>query len=169
MSDLSARNCTLGAGGGRLSARGAGGGHVCRCGATGCWETEIGSAALLRAAGADPAADVADLFARATQGQEDVIEAFGSIADWLGVGLVNLVNMLNPQAIVLGGHLGMTYAIASDRVLSQIDGALPASRELVRVCASRLGGDATLIGAAEVAFSALLEDPVGLLRRSAAS
>lgn len=144
-------------------------GHVCRCGATGCWETEIGSAALLRAAGADPAADVADLFARATQGQEDVIEAFGSIADWLGVGLVNLVNMLNPQAIVLGGHLGMTYAIASDRVLSQIDGALPASRELVRVCASRLGGDATLIGAAEVAFSALLEDPVGLLRRSAAS
>jgi len=144
-------------------------GRPCRCGATGCWETEIGSAALLRAAGADPAADVAELSARAAEGQGDAIEAFGRIADWLGVGLVNLVNMLNPQSIVLGGHLGTTYAIASDRVLRQIEGALPASRELVRVCSSRLGGDATLIGAAEVAFTALLEDPVGLLRRSAAS
>lgn len=144
-------------------------GHVCRCGARGCWETEIGSAALLRAAGADPAADVAELSARAAEGQGDAIEAFGRIADWLGVGLVNLVNMLNPQSIVLGGHLGTTYAIASHRVLRQIEGALPATRELVRVCSSRLGGDATLIGAAEVAFTALLEDPVGLLRRSAAS
>jgi predicted NBD/HSP70 family sugar kinase len=85
------------------------------------------------------------------------------------MGLVNLVNALNPEAIVLGGHLGAVYAVAGDRVLAQLEGALPAARDLVRITSSELGGDATLIGASEVAFSLLLDDPVGLLRDSAAS
>lgn len=145
------------------------GGHTCRCGARGCWETEIGYAALARAAG-DAASDgLAGLLEAADRGDPAALEAFGSVADWLGMGLVNLVNMLNPQSIVLGGHLGAVYAVAGDRVLAQLRGALPAARDLVRITSSELGGDATLVGAAEVAFGMLLEDPVGLLRDSAAS
>lgn len=145
-------------------------GQTCRCGARGCWETEIGYAALALAAGdAASAGGLAGLRERADQGDARVLEAFGQVADWLGMGLVNLVNMLNPQAIVLGGHLGAVYAVSGDRVLAQMESALPAARDLVRIASSELGGDATLIGASEVAFSMLLEDPVGMRRDSAAS
>lgn len=145
-------------------------GHTCRCGARGCWETEIGSAALLRAAGDRHSLDgVAGLAEAAANGDPAAIAAFEAVADWLGIGLVNLVNMLNPQSIVLGGHLGVVYAVAGGRVDAQLEGALPASRDLVRVTSSALAGDATLVGAAEVALSGLLDDPVSLLRDSTAS
>ena len=144
-------------------------GHTCRCGARGCWETEIGYAALARAAGDAAARGLPGLVEAAEQGDPLAVSAFEGVAEWLGVGLVNLVNVLNPQSIVLGGHLGAVYAVAGDRVLAQLDSALPAARELVRVASSELAGDATLIGAAEVAFTMLLDDPAGLLRDSAAS
>ena len=146
------------------------GGHTCRCGARGCWETEIGSIALLRAAGAQAdEGEVSDLLEAARRGEESARSAVDRVADWLGIGLVNLVHALNPEAIVLGGHLGAVYGLASDRVLIQLEGALPAARELVSITSSRLGGDATLVGASEVAFTQVLDDPVGLLRSSAAS
>jgi predicted NBD/HSP70 family sugar kinase len=142
-------------------------GRTCRCGSRGCWETEIGFAALARSAGGDVA--LADLVDGAGRRDPGTVAAFESVADWLGIGLVNLVNMLNPESIVLGGHLGAVYAVAGDRVDAQLDSALPAARDLVRVTSSQLGSDATLIGAAEVAFAALLEDPGSLARDSAAS
>jgi predicted NBD/HSP70 family sugar kinase len=144
-------------------------GHTCRCGARGCWETEIGFAALARAAGVSPSEGLGAIIDGAERGDPEVLAAFASVADWLGMGLVNLVNTLNPQSIVLGGHLGVVYAVSGDRVLAQLATALPAARDLVRITSSELGGDAPLIGASELAFSALLEDPVGMLRDSAAS
>jgi predicted NBD/HSP70 family sugar kinase len=141
------------------------GGHTCRCGATGCWETEIGYAALARAAGDAADGGLPGLRAAAQRGDATVIAAFASVADWLGMGLVNVVNMLNPDSIVLGGHLGDVYAVAGKRVHDQLAGALPASRDLVRIASSALGGDAPLVGAAEVAFTALLNDPAGVSRR----
>jgi predicted NBD/HSP70 family sugar kinase len=146
-------------------------GHTCRCGGSGCWETEIGYPALLRAAGLGPDSDVgiAELRDRALDGDPQATEAFAIVGGWVGLGLVNLINLLNPQCVVLGGHLGAVYDIASEQVLARLDAALPAARELVNVHASHLGDDATLIGAAEVALTALLDDPVRMLTRSAAS
>lgn len=145
-------------------------GHTCRCGSRGCWETEIGSAALLRAAGSvGDDTGVPELLEAARSGDPRALEAFASVGDWLGRGLVNLINVLNPECVVLGGHLGPVYEIAADRVLHQLRSALPAARELVQVQASRLAGDATLVGAAEVAFIGVLDDPARLLARSAAS
>jgi predicted NBD/HSP70 family sugar kinase len=142
------------------------GGHTCRCGATGCWETEIGYAALARASGVAARGGLPGLLEAMERGDARVMAAFASVAEWLGVGLVNLVNMLNPQSIVLGGHLGDVYAVAGDRVHAQLAGALPASRDQVRIAASELGSDAPLVGAAEVAFTSLLEDPAGVSRQS---
>ncbi len=144
-------------------------GRTCRCGSQGCWETEIGYAALARAAGATDEQGLPELIAAVQRGDASVVAAFDVVADWLGIGLANLVNMLNPESIVLGGHLGAVYAASSQRVHAQLDRALPAARDLVQVTSSTLGGDATLIGASEVAFTALLEDPASLLRDSEAS
>ena len=130
-------------------------GRTCRCGSRGCWETEIGYAALVREAGLGAEAGLQELVAAADSGQAAVAAAFESVAEWLGLGLA--------------GHLGEVYRVASDRVDDQLDAALPAGRELVQVMSSSLGGDATLIGASEVAFTMLLDDPVGMLRDRAAS
>ena len=137
-------------------------GLVCRCGATGCWETEVGRDALLR--GTD-ATDIDAVLGRAGAGDASALESVRRVADWLGVGLVNLVNMVNPQAIVLGGHLGEVYSLQRDAVEVHLDTALPAPREQVRVHVATLGADGTLVGAGELAFTGLLADPVGALAR----
>ena len=137
-------------------------GIVCRCGATGCWETEVGRDAVLR--GTD-AADIEEVLARAEAGDAACQASLHRVADWLGVGLVNLVNMVNPQAITLGGHLGPIYDLEADVVERQLDTALPAPREQVQIHVASLGADGTLVGAGEVAFRGLLADPVGVLAR----
>lgn len=143
-------------------------GRMCRCGARGCWETEIGAEALVdsvrRSSGST--ASAADILFAAREGDPVSLQAVSAVADWLGVGLVNLVHLLNPQAVVLGGHLAEVYAMASEQVVEHLDRALPAAREQVQVMPARLRRDATLIGGAEVAFTALLADPVSVMSQA---
>ena len=137
-------------------------GQVCRCGAVGCWETEIGQDAIVRASGAS---DIDEALARAAAGDERASSALVEVARWLGVGLASLVNIANPEVIVLGGHLGAIYDAQPEVIERFVDGALPAPREQARVMCAALGAEGTLIGASELAFNGLLADPVGVLSR----
>lgn len=137
-------------------------GQVCRCGAVGCWETEIGQDAIVRASGAS---DIDEALARAAAGDERASSALVEVARWLGVGLASLVNIANPEVIVLGGHLGAIYDAQPEVIERFVDGALPAPREQARIMCAALGAEGTLIGASELAFNSLLADPVGVLSR----
>lgn len=144
-------------------------GLPCHCGARGCWETEIGADAILRAASLDVGAstsqrDVPAIIAAAQAGEPQAIEALQQVARWVDIGLGNLVNILNPEVIVLGGHLQhlMPYLAHGDGPPS----ALFAAREQARISLPELGEDSTLIGAAEIALDPLLGDPLGTLHRS---
>jgi len=137
-------------------------GQVCRCGAVGCWETEIGQDAIVRASGAS---DIDEALARAAAGDERASSALVEVARWLGVGLASLVNIANPEVIVLGGHLGAIYDAQPEVIERFVDGALPAPREQARVMCAALGAEGTLIGASELAFNGLLADSVGVLSR----
>ena len=68
------------------------GGHTCRCGARGCWETEIGFAALARAAGASASEGLGPIIDGARRGDPEVLAAVASVADWLGMGLVVVIS-----------------------------------------------------------------------------
>jgi len=138
-------------------------GLPCHCGAHGCWETEIGADAILRAANL-PQADVPAVLAAAAAGDPPAVRALQHVARWVDVGLGNLVNIFNPEVIVLGGHLRhlMPYLSHGDGPPS----ALFAAREQARIRLPELGEDSTLIGAAEIAFDPLLGDPLGTLQRS---
>lgn len=143
-------------------------GAECRCGARGCWETEIGLDALVRSAGiTDPEAGVTDVLAAAAAGSAQARSAIDKAGEWLGVGLANLVNLFNPEVIVLGGHLRLLYPLVSSTVLRQVHHALPAAREQARVEVPSLKADSTLLGAAEAAFEGLLADPVAVITDSA--
>ena len=81
-------------------------GRQCTCGAFGCWETEAGEAALLRARGCPRGARWRRRrrsLERVTAGDEAAVAAVAEIGHWLGVGVGNLVNLLNPEVVVLGG------------------------------------------------------------------
>ena len=142
-------------------------GVLCRCGATGCWETEIGRDAVVRAAGlGGEQTEVADVIAAASAGDRRARVAIDEVGTWLGIGLTNLVNLFNPEVIVLGGHLRLLLPLVSGDVLRQLHFALPAAREQARVDVPALNGDSTLLGAAESAFERLLTDPIGELARA---
>ncbi|MFY1635957.1 ROK family protein [Solwaraspora sp. WMMB335] len=140
------------------------GGRPCLCGSRGCWETEIGEHALVRAAGrADTVGREAVLAVvdAADRGDSMAQSAIRQIGDWLGFGVANLVNIFNPETVVFGGTLRDVYLAAAAHVRSRLNStALPACREHVRLRTPKLGDDAQLIGAAELAFEQLLADPL---------
>ncbi|WP_181958502.1 ROK family transcriptional regulator [Nonomuraea diastatica] len=146
-------------------------GRPCGCGSHGCLEAEVGERALLDAAGRP-----ADLFGRdavravvddADRGDSAAQEALHQVGDWLGIGVANLINLFNPGMVVFGGMLRDMYPGAATQVRARIaTNVLPVARERVRLRTSALGDDATLVGAAELGFSDLLADPLGVLTRT---
>ena len=143
-------------------------GLPCRCGARGCWETEVGAPAIARAVsapgqrGEELAAAVRSARARGRG------EALAAVAHSLGVGIGNVVNLVNPQLVVLGGVLQEVLRSAGDEVRAGLDAtALRASAEQVRLALPGLGADAVLAGAAEVVWQELLADPLPLLQATA--
>ena len=143
-------------------------GRACRCGRTGCWETEIGRDAIVAHAGTVDGAPVelADVFAAARAGDPSAREAVDSAARFLGSGLANLANMLDPDVIVIGGHLPAVLDAGGRAVADAIEGSLGGARRRVLVTAPGLNGDSSLVGAAELAFTALMSDPIGVIAES---
>jgi predicted NBD/HSP70 family sugar kinase len=139
------------------------GGAPCGCGSVGCWETVVGGGALLERAGRSRESGRAGIDAvlrDAADGSEIALAALYHVGRWLGIGLASLVNVLDPRLIVLGGLFGRIHAFVIGPLTRELDRrTLPASRALVRVVPATLGVDAPLLGAAELAFEALLTDP----------
>lgn len=90
-------------------------GPRCGCGRQGCWEAHVGLKALLRAAVPDlssdlerdatlgPDAKVRHVVARAEAGDGRALDALRVHGEWIGRGASILVNLFNPQVVVLGG------------------------------------------------------------------
>ncbi|GEK22868.1 sugar kinase [Cellulomonas xylanilytica] len=140
------------------------GGRVCSCGARGCWEAEIGDAAIIRAVGRDPReSDIEDVISDVAIGNRRSIAGVRKTGEWVGLGLASLVNLFNPRVVVLGGTLGALYPTMEPTLASAYSRALGPVREQALLVRSDLGPDAQLVGAAEVAFADVLEDPAGTL------
>jgi predicted NBD/HSP70 family sugar kinase len=149
-------------------------GRPCRCGSIGCWETEAGEEALLRLAGYPPdgGRDAIDAVVRdAEAGIPQALAALERTGRWLGIGLAGLINVFDPRLVVLGGLFGRTYRFVMPAVRDELARrALPALLALVEVVPARLGIDAPLLGAAELALEPLLADPAAWIgRRGSAS
>jgi len=89
----------------------------------------------------------------AHDGDAAAIEALAIIGRWLGVGVANLVNMLNPDVVVIGGGviaagellLAPARAVVAERAMSP-------SKEHVRIVPARFGAESGMLGAATLAF-----------------
>ena len=142
-------------------------GSPCRCGSIGCWETEVGTSALLRRAGRPPEGghDAVDAILRdAEAGEPEALAALSETGRWLGIGLAGVINVLNPDLVLLGGRFASSYPFVRTTLEAELDRrVLRASRRLVRVVPTSLGEDAPLLGAAELAFGPMLADPAAWL------
>lgn len=136
----------------------------CRCGAIGCWETEIGGPALLRRAGRTeknyrPEA-VTRLLREAAWGDPVALGAVEDVGHWLGSGLAGLMNVFNPQRVVVGGLLGDMWPLVEQIVQTELRGRVMApTLEVVDIRAAHLGADGPLLGAAELALARVLDEP----------
>lgn len=76
----------------------------------------------------------------------------------LSVGVRNMVNILNPERVVLGGFLGTIFELEREHFLELLAAhTLAPNYEEVEVVRAELGSDLLLIGAAELQFQSLIE------------
>ncbi len=144
-------------------------GLQCRCGSTGCWETEAGEVALLRHAGlSEGAGRVDEMGERAAAGDGPTLRAIAEVGRWLGFGIGNLINIFNPDLVILGGLYQRLFKYLEPSV---VEGArlttLDPPGALATIACSGLRSDAPLIGAAELVLSDVIADPAGANARSA--
>jgi predicted NBD/HSP70 family sugar kinase len=146
------------------------GGKRCRCGGAGCIEAYIGAGALLEEwYRTDPSAyplsdpdseEWVDAFLKAARSNEAAGAALDQAATYLAIGAANLVNLFNPEKIILGGWLGLKLgpsllakirAIVRDQALEYT-----ASRVSIEVC--QLGPEAVALGASTLVVDELLSN-----------
>jgi predicted NBD/HSP70 family sugar kinase len=141
-------------------------GPRCRCGNIGCWEMKVGENQLLTRAGRLPGGGplgVAEVIAAAAAGEQRAHDAVNDVADWIGVGLRTVINLFNPEVIVLGGSLAQIWEAQKERIDSVLDRwSLMSPRSEVIIRASQFGQDSPLLGAAELAFEPVLTDPMSV-------
>jgi predicted NBD/HSP70 family sugar kinase len=141
-------------------------GPPCHCGKHGCVETYVGEGALLRLAGRpQPPTDeaTAAVFADARHGDGQALAAVREVAESLGRAIADLANTLNPQLVVLGGYLSELLDIARPEIeAALLRFALESPGRTVQLAQPTFGADSALFGAAEVAFAALLGDPLSV-------
>ncbi|MGH3416790.1 MAG: ROK family protein, partial [Actinocrinis sp.] len=138
------------------------GGEPCRCGARGCLETEADPRALLRAAGR-PDSPITGLEYRArivlidaAAGDATARAAADLVAARVGAGLGVLVNLFDPDRIVLGGLLARLLAVSPGPLAAALRERSFLERATeVPVVAAQLPGPA-MVGAAELALAVLL-------------
>ncbi|NJQ00117.1 ROK family transcriptional regulator [Streptomyces zingiberis] len=137
----------------------------CACGGRGCLERYAGEEAVLRAAGIDERgpAGVAELRNRAGAGDGAARRALRGAGAALGTALAGVVNLLDPEAVVLGGaltELAPWVVPAAERELRR-HVADPARAAHGGIVVSGLGRDAALLGAARSVVQDVLDDPLG--------
>jgi glucokinase len=123
-------------------------------GRTGCWESEAAGPAIARRAGTADAQAAAEA---ARNGDAAARDAFARAAQYSAMGIANLISVLNPEAVVLGGGVGQG---AGDLLLEPIRAevrrwAQPIAAARCRIVLTGLGGDAGLLGAARLALDLL--------------
>lgn len=144
------------------------GGKRCRCGGAGCIEAYIGAGALLEEwYRTDPSAyplsdpdseEWVDAFLKAARSNDGAGAALDQAATYLAIGAANLVNLFNPEKIILGGWLGLKLGpsmLAKIRTVVR-EQALEytASRVSIEVC--QLGPEAVALGASTLVVDELL-------------
>jgi glucokinase len=116
---------------------------------TGCWETEAAGPAVGRKAGRSTKAVVE----AARAGDAAALAVIDDVSEYLAMGVANLISLLDPEMVVLGGGLMNAGDLLLDRICTRAARwAQPIAFPKTRIELTRLGDDAGLLGAARLAL-----------------
>ena len=146
-------------------------GPRCGCGARGCLEAHVGTAAILRMArragflqrgltpahlseAARPHTNLVGVGAR--RRNRDARRLWREFGGWLGLGVANAVNLLNPQRVVIGGGVANAWPFFAPALRRTVRAhALPPAARVVQVVRAQLGDHAGIAGAAVLLWNEL--------------
>jgi glucokinase len=126
-------------------------GPRCNCSGIACLEAYIGNNSIGRQAKKLFKRNISleELSALAKKGNSKALNIWQGVAEKLAVALAGVVNLLNPDCIVIGGGVAGAGSVLFDKVREVIKKrAMYVQGRHVRILKARLGNDAGLIGAA---------------------
>ncbi len=124
-------------------------GRPCNCGQTGCLEQYVSGPGLLLTGRQyyAPLQSAADIFQSLDQGAIWASAAVNHFVEDLGLALTSLVNLIDPDLVVLAGGLTTTHGYWAERLAASV-GRL--SRKAIPLAYTGFGHDSPLIGVAEL-------------------
>jgi len=102
-------------------------GKPCNCGKQGCWEQYASVTALKQAAAevfgeqSPLARSPIRLFEEARAGNQPAVELIDQFAEYVAVGLTNVIHTFNPRKIIIGGAITAQGVFLFDRIRRQVE------------------------------------------------
>ena len=136
---------------------------LCPCGQSGCLEAHASGTAITRytkeAIREDPLFEEAFSFHKqpmdaigcsvlAKQGNHKAVEIYEKAAIWLGRGISYCVNVLNPEAVIIGGGVASSLDLMTDVIKLTTEKNVHTTLSGFDIKVTRLGYEAALLGAA---------------------
>jgi glucokinase len=141
-------------------------GVPCGCGSRGCLEVYASATAIVRMTRESrprypdsllhTSEDLTSetVYQAGLKGDELALEVFRRMGVYLGIGLASLINLLNPEMIVIGGGLSNGWDLFEQHMHQQvIERAFPLPARSVKITRAECGDDAGFLGAARLAFA----------------
>lgn len=128
-------------------------GEICECGNRGCLQTFATGSAIAKQAekfikAEDSPMTGERVYELALEGNQDCISILKESGITIGVGLTNLIHIINPEKIVLGGGVTKSESFIFPSIRKTIDERILTSRaKQTDIVISELGDDATIVGA----------------------
>ncbi len=128
-------------------------GELCNCGNRGCLETEVSGPKIVRnyleLSQAEKRVTAKDVALLAKKGDENAKKAFDQAGYFLGIGLGILINVLNPDKIILGGGVMKSGPLLlTPAVKEAAKRSFNASFKCCQILKAQLGNKAGIIGSA---------------------
>lgn len=153
------------------------GGLPCACGNRGCWETLASQSAVFRRVHESIAAGKSSVLTRFKYGKREQLtipvvvsaaengdavarQALFDTGKYLGIGLANLMNALNPEMVVFGGSLSLAKEFLMPVIQQTInERALRWSWRTAQIVVAAHGSDACVMGAVAMVYDQMLRQP----------
>lgn len=145
-------------------------GAPCGCGSRGCVEQYSSANAMVRLTQElehqypkstlqnRPRLTSLDVYEAGKASDELALEVFRQMGFYLGIALADLINVLNPEVVVIGGGVAAGWDLFIEHVRAQIrNRAFREPAERAKIVRAELGDDAGILGAARLAFAAETE------------
>ena len=122
------------------------GGRKCGCGSRGCLEQYASAQAIRRMT---KGIRVRDAAKRARNGEKRFIKIFEQVGHYLGIGLINIINIWDPEMIVIGGGVAHNWELISPSLRREIRKVISPLARKIKIKKAELKEDwAGAIGAA---------------------